>query len=215
LACQAGAGVIVMDDGFQNPSLAKDLSLLVIDAGQGVGNGLVFPAGPLRAPLEPQLARTDVLIVVGQGSGAAAVAGRAGERGIPVLHGQLKPDDQALRAEVGKVLAFAGIGDPDKFFHTLAAARLEVSVTRSFADHHRYTAREADQLIEDAERLGLSLLTTEKDLARMSGDPALARLAACARAVPVTLAMAEEDGFREIVLSAIHKREGQTRGRAG
>ena len=97
LARAHGATVILMDDGFQNPSIVKDASLIVIDSERGLGNGKVFPAGPLRAPLRPQLARTDALIIVGNGNAAASVAAEIAAQGKPVLSAHLKPDE----AQVG------------------------------------------------------------------------------------------------------------------
>ena len=90
LARSQGASVILMDDGFQNPAIAKDASLIVIDGDRGLGNACVFPAGPLRAPLMPQLARTDALIVIGDGAAAAAVAAEIAARGKPVLSAHLQ-----------------------------------------------------------------------------------------------------------------------------
>ena len=197
-----GADVIVMDDGLQNASLRKDFTLAVIDGTRGIGNGKVFPAGPLRAPLEPQLARCDALLIVGEGGGAAGVAARAKANGLPVFHGRLEPDTAAAAAVSGrKTLAFAGIGNPDKFFATLAAAGIEAPVQKAFPDHHRYSQEEAGQLIMQAEHEGLRLLTTEKDLARMSGEPGLAALASRAHALPVTLKIARDAGLRELVLA--------------
>ena len=122
LAKSQGATVIVMDDGFQNPAVAKDASLIVIDAHRGVGNACVFPAGPLRAPLSPQIDRTDALIVIGEGSAADAIAARVAAQDKPVLTAQLRADDATVALLAGKrVLAFAGIGDPDRFFRTLRA----------------------------------------------------------------------------------------------
>jgi tetraacyldisaccharide 4'-kinase len=113
-AVAAGASVIVMDDGFQNPSLAKDFSVLVVDGRRGIGNGKVFPAGPLRARLDDQLARADALILVGTvGEAAAPVVAAAAARKHPVFRARLAPDRDAIAALAGKrVLAFAGIGDP-------------------------------------------------------------------------------------------------------
>src|SRR4029079_6608179 len=118
-----GATVIVMDDGFQSPAVVKDASLIVIDGGRGLGNGQVFPAGPLRAPLQPQLARTDALIIVGNGAAAVPVAAATAAQGKPVLSAHLKPDAAQVASLMGKrVLAFAGIGDPTRFFHTRRAS---------------------------------------------------------------------------------------------
>jgi tetraacyldisaccharide 4'-kinase len=194
-AVAAGASVIVMDDGFQNPSLQKSFSVLVVDARRGIGNGRVVPAGPLRAPLPMQLARADALVTVGA-SDDDGVAAVARGRGLPVFRAGLAPDAAVAVALAGaRVLAFAGIGDPGKFFATLAALDIVVVARVSFPDHHRYTPAQARMLCEQADRESLILVTTEKDLARMQGDPGLGRLAARARALPVTLTLADADAF--------------------
>jgi tetraacyldisaccharide 4'-kinase len=205
-ARKAGASVVVMDDGFQNPSLKKDVSLLVVDGRRGIGNACVFPAGPLRAPLDAQLDRAHGIVVVGEGTGGAGLTARAGAHGLPVFHGRLLPD-QAVTAGIadGKVLAFAGIGDPEKFFATLVASGIEASIKLRFPDHHRYTAAEAEALLKEAERQGLALVTTEKDLVRLAGDAALAALAARAQALPVTLVFDEDARFRDFVLQVLEK----------
>jgi tetraacyldisaccharide 4'-kinase len=171
LARAQGATVIVMDDGFQNPAVVKDASLIVIDSARGIGNGQVFPAGPLRAPLQPQLARTDALIIVGNGGAADAVAAEIAVQGKPVLRAHLKPDETQVASLRGKrVLAFAGIGDPMRFFNTLRASGIDVAGQRAFADHHPYSQTEIESLVAEAERDGLTLVTTEKDLARLRGQ---------------------------------------------
>jgi len=168
LARAQGATVILMDDGFQSPAVVKDASLIVIDSARGIGNGQVFPAGPLRAPLRPQLARTDALIVVGNGSAAGMVAAEIAAQGKPVLSAHLKPDQaQVARLRGSRVLAFAGIGDPTRFFNTLRASGIDVAGQRPFADHHPYSQAEIESLIAEAKRDGLTLVTTEKDLARL------------------------------------------------
>src|SRR4029077_8312205 len=140
MARSLGASVILMDDGFQSPSVAKDASLIVIDGNRGLGNGQVFPAGPLRAPLSPQIARTDALVVVGNGIAADAVAATMAGQGKPVLRAYLKPDAASVAALGGKrVLGFAGIGDPARFFATLKASGIEVVRLRAFADHHPFS----------------------------------------------------------------------------
>src|SRR5436190_10126609 len=203
LAREQGASVIVMDDGFQNPSLAKDLSILVIDGARGIGNGRVLPAGPLRVPLEPQPDRADAVLIVGAVTGAAPVVIAARARRLPLFHATLDPDQAALDAFAGtKVLAFAGIGDPGKFFATLAAAGIDAPIKRGFPDHHRYRAGEAKALIDDAARNCLALATTEKDAARMQGETALSELAKRARTLPVSLTVKESGDFRKLVLDA-------------
>jgi len=197
----AGASVIVMDDGFQNPALAKDVSVLMVDARRGIGNGSVFPAGPLRAPLGEQLARADALVMVGSAPPDPDILAQARAHSIAVFTGCLAPDPAALRALAGmRVLAFAGIGDPGKLFTTLEAAGIAVVATRSFPDHHRYTPREVRDLCARADRDGLALVTTEKDLARLDGDAAAGMLAARARALPVSLVLAEADAFGSLLI---------------
>jgi len=172
LARSQGATVILMDDGFQSPAIIKDASLIVIDSERGLGNGQVFPAGPLRAPLRPQLARTDALIVVGDGSAAAAVAAEIAAQGKPVLRARLKPDEaQVAQLRGRRVLAFAGIGDPTRFFNTLRASGIDVVEQRAFADHHPYSQAEMESLLTEAGRDRLTLVTTEKDLARLRDRP--------------------------------------------
>ncbi len=203
-AIAAGARTVVMDDGFQNPSLAKDFSVLVVDSRRAIGNGRVLPAGPLRAPLAPQLARAHALVVVGALPGADAVAAAARVRGIPVFTGRLHPDAGFIAAVGGgRVLAFAGIGDPEKFFGTLAGAGIAVAATRAFPDHHRYSRVEAQDLCAQADREGLILVTTEKDAARTQGDDDIAELAAQSHALPVTLVLDEEAAFRRLLLEKV------------
>ena len=204
LAKAKGASVIIMDDGLQNASLAKDLTIAVVDGQRGIGNACVFPAGPLRAPMEAQLARTDALLVVGDAVVGYDVAAQAGER--PVFHARLVPDEKAVMALRGrKVLAFAGIGNPDKFFDTVAEAGIDIGIRESFDDHHRFDAEEAANLVMTAEIEGLTLLTTAKDHARMTGDPALAALALKARVLPVTMQVDEAEALRKLVLSVVKR----------
>jgi tetraacyldisaccharide 4'-kinase len=201
-----GASLIIMDDGLQNASLAKDFTLAVIDARRGVGNRCIFPAGPLRAPLGAQLAKTDALLVVGEGNGADDVVMLARARNLPVLLGRLAPDVSAVASLKGRrVLAFAGIGDPGKFFATAEASGIAVAERRSFDDHYRYTAEDAGELIMDAEHSGLALLTTEKDRARMAGERLLDALFARAHALPVTMTLDDADELRRLVTARLRR----------
>jgi tetraacyldisaccharide 4'-kinase len=169
LAASQGASVILMDDGFQNPAVAKDASLIVIDSDRGIGNGYVIPAGPLRAPLAPQLERTDALIVVGRGTASRSIAATiAAQPDKPVLAAQIKPDPACVARLAGqRVLAFAGIGDPGRFFRTLRGAGIDVVREQTFPDHHPFSQAEIDALIAQAGCEGLTLVTTEKDMARL------------------------------------------------
>lgn len=198
LARAQAASVIVMDDGLQNPALRKDLSLVVIDARRGLGNGRVFPAGPLRAPFPPQLARTDALIVIGEGRAANHVAEAVAARGGAVLHAAIVPDTGAVAALQGKrVLAFAGIGDPARFFRTLRASGIDVVSEHVFADHHAFTASEIAALVARAKRDGLTLATTEKDLARLQDVNVPAAGADAIVPFPVTLAFDDGPALRQ------------------
>ncbi|APO56492.1 tetraacyldisaccharide 4'-kinase [Bradyrhizobium diazoefficiens] len=171
LAKSQGATVILMDDGFQNPRLLKDASLIVIDSERGIGNGKVFPAGPLRAPLKAQLARTDALVLIGDGRAANDVAAELAKRNKPELRARLKPDAASVAQLFGKrVFAFAGIGDPERFFRTLRASGIDVARTRRFDDHHMFSPEEIAALAAEAQREQLTLVTTEKDLARLRGS---------------------------------------------
>jgi tetraacyldisaccharide 4'-kinase len=203
-ARSAGASIIVMDDGFQNPSLAKDLSLVLIDGRRGIGNGRVIPAGPLRAPLELQLDQAHAVIVVGAPLGAKPVLERAERRRMAIFHARLEPDRAVVNA-IGqrKVMAFAGIADPEKFFATLTAAGIQIAHRASFPDHHRFSAAEALELVSRAQAENLMLLTTEKDLARLTGEPELKQLAAHASALPVRLVIDEQDRLRDMIRSTI------------
>jgi len=168
LAKSLAATVILMDDGFQNPAVAKDASLIVVDSMRGIGNAKVMPAGPLRAPLPAQVARTDALVVIGAGNAADGVAAMVANQGKPVLSAHFEPDESSLAALRGKrVLAFAGIGDPARFFATLREAGVDVAGTRTFPDHHPLTPDETANLVAEAEGSGFTLVTTEKDLARL------------------------------------------------
>ncbi len=166
LCAGLGADVIVMDDGLQNPSLLKDRALAVVDAQVGLGNGLPFPAGPLRVPLARQWPHVTGLVLIGEGAAGAAVAAEAQARGLPVHRARLEPD--APDAFAGRrVFAFAGIGRPEKFFGTLAAAGAEIVGRRPFPDHHPFRQAELASLAEAAERAGAALVTTEKDALRL------------------------------------------------
>jgi tetraacyldisaccharide 4'-kinase len=200
LARSLAASVILMDDGFQNPAIAKDASLIVIDGDRGLGNGCVIPAGPLRAPLREQLARTDALIVIGEGTAAATVAAGIAARGRPVLSAHLRADDASVAALHGKrVLAFAGIGDPQRFFRTLRASGIDVAGERAFADHHPYSQSEIEALTAAAARDALTLVTTEKDLARLRGAEGLPAFAKAIVPFAVTLEFDETAALRRLM----------------
>lgn len=204
-----GASVILMDDGFQSPSIIKDRALIVVDGARGLGNAKVFPAGPLRAPLPPQLARTDALLVVGDGDAGDAVASSVAAQGKPVFRAHLQPDARVTAALAGRpILAFAGIGDPQRFFRTLRASGLHVTAERAFPDHHPFSSTDIASLADQAAHQGLVLVTTEKDLARLGGKGSVhADLGVTA--FPVTLQFDDQPALRSKVtqwLSAVRTR---------
>ncbi|WP_421785732.1 tetraacyldisaccharide 4'-kinase [Hyphobacterium sp.] len=160
------AELIIMDDGHQNPELHKDLSIVVIDADAGWGNGRIFPAGPLREPVEPGLSRANAIIVMTAEPDAPVDHDSLGlaDLEIPVMTAWLEPAE-ALPAE--PLFAFAGIGRPEKFFRSLAAAGGQLESTQSFPDHHVYSRSELRELRHAAEDAGAQLITTEKDYMRI------------------------------------------------
>lgn len=167
-AVNAGARAIVMDDGFQNPSLAKDLSFVVIDGQTGFGNGQLFPAGPLRENPKTGLQRAHAVILMHQGARSEAepiftsphFAG-------PILDARLAPSGTL---PTGPLVAFAGIGRPERFFATLTAQGAELAEAVPYADHHFFTTSDLDWLALLARERNASLITTEKDHARLSAD---------------------------------------------
>jgi tetraacyldisaccharide 4'-kinase len=206
LAAAAGADILVMDDGLQNPSLAKDISFAVVDAGYGIGNGLVIPAGPLRAPLEAQIARIDALVIVGDGTAAQPIIDAAMRRSLPIFRARLAPTAVAHRLAGRRVVAYAGIGRPEKFFSTVRSIGMEVTDTKAFPDHHIFSDAEAEDLLRLANTLGAELITTEKDLVRLRGRAgASVRLAASSTALPVELVIAEREALSELFLQKLHK----------
>ena len=203
--------VVVMDDGFQNPSLNKDLSLVVVDGATGLGNGRVIPAGPLRAPMAAQWPRADAVIVVDEGAAGARVAGEAAARGLPVLAARLVPDPAAAVGLAGKpVLAFAGIGHPRKFFRTLEACGARLVRTRAFPDHHGFGAGEVSKLLREARREGLVPVTTEKDRVRLEALGLPADALAAIAVLPVGLAFREPDAVRRMLAAALDARRSSS-----
>ncbi|MDB5641972.1 MAG: tetraacyldisaccharide 4-kinase [Hyphomicrobiales bacterium] len=167
-AARAGASIVVMDDGLQNPSLHKDLALALVDGVTGIGNGLCLPAGPLRAPMSAQWPRTDAVVIVGAGAAGARVAEMALSMGRDALHAELAPvDGERLRGR--RVFAFAGIGRPEKFFETLRGCGAELVGVRAFDDHQIFEPEDLRLLAADAKAARAEVLvTTEKDATRIA-----------------------------------------------
>jgi tetraacyldisaccharide 4'-kinase len=166
-ARDAGAEIIIMDDGFQNPGLTKTLSLVVVDGGYGFGNGRMLPAGPLREPIAQGLERASVVVLIG--TDEAKITGSLPKH-LPVLRATISPiAHDRLRVGVS-VLGFAGIGRPSKFRASLETLGLKIAHFKTFADHHSYTANEIQALLSEAERLGAVPVTTAKDYVRLPAD---------------------------------------------
>ncbi len=202
-AAAAGAEVVVMDDGFQNPSLVKDLSLIVVDGAYGFGNGRVMPAGPLRETLAGGLARADAVVVLGPGRRDLG----ARLEGCPTrLSARLAPRPGSERLSGRRVLAFAGIGRPEKFFATLEELGAEVVETRAFPDHHAYDPAEIESLRARAAALDACAVTTEKDAVRLSPE---------LREGIEVLAVAVEWGEPEALQALLARLRAPSPGRAG
>jgi tetraacyldisaccharide 4'-kinase len=199
-----GASVILMDDGFQNPAVMKDVSLIVIDGDRGLGNGQVIPAGPLRAPLRPQLDRTDALVIIGEGRAADRVAETITAERKPVFRGHLRPSPASVAALQGKrVLAFAGIGDPARFFRTLRSSGIDVAAEQAFPDHHPFSRDEILRVVAEAKHLALTAVTTEKDMARMVSDGQVASFARDVIPFAVTLEVDDVSILRKFVVDRL------------
>lgn len=196
------ATVIIMDDGFQNTSLHKDLNAVVIDGGVGIGNAMVAPAGPLRAPIEQQLTMCDAIIIL-RGSDADHESVRnltAAFRG-PTMSAQIVPSEDTGWLSAAKVVAFAGIGRPEKFFQTVSKITPNLIGTMTFPDHHNYTEQDARNLVARAFSEDAILLTTEKDWARLPTHiEALNELKEQAHRLPIRL---EFDGTDETQLAKL------------
>jgi tetraacyldisaccharide 4'-kinase len=201
-----GADTIVMDDGFQNPSLKKDFSLIVVDAGAGIGSGHVFPLGPLRAPLAFQAPMADAILILGENGGdrAGAIIRRLNSSQRPKYAGAyFKRDINAFEASIvpqitddmrgEPFLAFCGIGRPAKFFETLRQSGIATVKNRSFPDHHNYTEAEALSLLREAKAMKAGLITTEKDIVRLKGQAgALEDLYQSSAGLPITVEFTDD-----------------------
>jgi tetraacyldisaccharide 4'-kinase len=162
VAAEHGADVVILDDGFQNPHVAKDLSILVIDGGYGLGNERIIPAGPLRETLQQAQRRAEYLLIIGEDCHGLADKAR-----LPVLQGKFTIECDIADYRQREWVAFAGIGRPEKFFATLKENSIPVKATKAFADHYPYSETELRTLQTQATKAGAVLITTEKDWHRL------------------------------------------------
>ncbi|CCG41726.1 tetraacyldisaccharide 4'-kinase [Magnetospirillum molischianum] len=167
-AIATGADLIVMDDGFQSGRIAIDLGLLVVDGTYGFGNGRVIPAGPCREPPERAFSRADALVLVGEDR--AGLAEQAARANLPVLEARLVPSTDAPDLNGRRVVAFAGIGLPEKFFATLRGIGATIVTAHPFPDHHPYARAEIEALLAEAEAMDAQAVTTAKDRVRLPSD---------------------------------------------
>ena len=189
---------IVMDDGLQNPGLAKDLSLAMIDGARWIGNGRVIPAGPLRASLAFQAGLVDALVIGGSGVADAPLPGALRQHfSCPMIRARRQIDGSTGDLRSRPWIAFAGIGRPEGFFEMLDASGAKITVRVPFADHHPFSQVDAERLLDLAETHHAGLITTEKDWVRLPSDTgALGRLKAAAKTLKLRLAFSENDEAR-------------------
>ena len=168
LAISAGATTLIMDDGFQNASIYKDISILVIDGEVGFGNGRIFPAGPLRENIENGIKKSNAVFIIGNDIKSLGKSIKSlQESNLKILHGQLIPELNDISLKGERVVAFAGIGRPEKFFRTVRSLGCIISDTTKFNDHHNYTVGEIDYLEKQAKNMNAKLVTTSKDRIRL------------------------------------------------
>ncbi|TNB47551.1 tetraacyldisaccharide 4'-kinase [Martelella lutilitoris] len=204
LLVSEGVDFIIMDDGLQSGRLRPDFAVAVVDAKRGFGNGLCLPAGPLRAPLAAQLPKTNVILLNGDGACAADVTALARQAHMPMERFSQTPDgDGAAKLAGRRVLAYAGIGDPDKFFDTLEGLGAVVAERVRLADHEAITPALARKLLAQTGDGALLPVTTAKDMARLSGatDRDLAALRALSAVLEIT-AVFEDPMMADCLVSA-------------
>jgi len=191
-AANAGASVIILDDGYQNPHLKHALALIVVDAAVGFGNNRVIPAGPLREPVAYGLSRADALVIIGNGSDHLAAF-----HTLPTLRATIQATDDRIDLQGKRFVAFAGIGRPEKFFKTLQDLGADLIDTHTFPDHHRYKTSEIEKILEQARQVDAPCITTEKDHVRIPLP-----LGNYVKKLPIELHFEANDALDKLLISA-------------
>ncbi len=212
LIAECGVDLLIMDDGFQSAQLAVDYALIAVDARRGLGNGRVIPAGPLRAPLADQLDHVDGVVVIGEGAHRVPVVRRMSRAGKTVFRAAITPVE-ADRLTGMRVLAFAGIADPHKFYETLSGVGADIVATHEFPDHHHFKKGDMDALLSAAWKDGLHIVTTRKDAVRLkTGGPSMAMFARECDVLDIELVFGSKNDAARIVRQTVaayrHRRFG-------
>ena len=181
--------VIIMDDGFQNPGLHKDLNIVVIDAMSGIGNGRVFPSGPLRAPLDFQKTKADILLTIGKSSLPRIETPEALN-----ISATIEPVSEQQDWLKDPIIAYTGIARPEKFYKTLQELGANIKQTFSYPDHHQFSEKEVKMLLNKSKSHSYKLVTTEKDFVRLrNSEENYKELRASSNVVKVDLSLSQKD----------------------
>ncbi len=168
-AANNGADTVILDDGFQNPSLIKDLSIVVVDGGFGFGNKMLLPAGPLRESINAGISRADAVVIIGDDKQGARASILQANAKIEILQARLQPTN-GDELKDRDVIAFAGIGRPEKFFETITKMGCNLKSSHPFPDHHEYSVRDISPILEMAEKINAAVVTTEKDAVKIPAN---------------------------------------------
>ncbi|MEO0328931.1 MAG: tetraacyldisaccharide 4'-kinase [Pseudomonadota bacterium] len=205
LLVENGCDLILMDDGFQNPSISKDYCLVVVDSNRGLGNGMTFPAGPLRVPFGEQLRYANGVLFIGESKQSDKVIRRTAKLGRSTFHAEIR-ERNGHEFDGKEVFAFAGISDPEKFYFSLSRAGAEIKDRQSFGDHHYFTDEECNELLQTASSKNLVPVTTTKDRARLRGmGEAQQRLHNASKALEIELVPEHPDMLNIVIETALKR----------
>lgn len=196
MAHNAGYNLVIMDDGLQHAGLHKDISLMVIDGAAGFGNGKTLPAGPLRENLDSAFSKTDAFVIVGTDRRNTKAILSPGK---PVFEGKIEINPDTLPDKSKPLVAFAGLGRPEKFYALLMDLGYTIAHWQAFADHHVYTKAELEQLLAIAKEKNATLITTEKDYVRIDDE----KLRRHIQTLPIQVKFVDEPFFLTFLQNAI------------